>query len=211
MARARADVARPTGWYASGGKRLLDVAAVLPIIAVAAPVLAIVGLALRVRLGPGVVLRQRRVGRDAEEFEMFKFRTMENSRRLAAPDDFNEADRRSSHKSISDPRHTRLGRVLRKFSIDELPQLLNVLNGDMSLVGPRPQMVEQASPSFRAHPRHLVRPGLTGPFQVSPLRSCGDLEAGLDIDQEYVESLSLRGDISFLVGTLFALVRGTGS
>ncbi len=201
----------PSGWYASGGKRVLDLAAVLPIIAVAAPVLATAAVALRIKLGPGILLRQTRVGRNAEEFEMLKFRTMEQTRRLIEPDGFNGEDRRSSHKSITDPRHTRLGRTLRKFSIDELPQLFNVLKGDMALVGPRPQLAVRASPSFRAHDRHLVRPGLTGPFQVSPLRSHGDLDAGLDIDHDYVESLNLRGDLAFLFGTLFALLRGTGN
>lgn len=201
----------PSGWYVSGGKRALDIFAVLPIIVIAVPVLATAALALRIKLGPGILLRQTRVGRDAQEFEMLKFRTMEHSRRVRPPDGFGGDDRRDTHKSSSDPRHTRLGRMLRKFSIDELPQLLNVLKGDMSLVGPRPQLAERASPSFRSHVRHFVRPGLTGPFQVSPLRSGGDLDAGLTIDQNYVESLNLRSDLKFLFGTLFALVRGTGS
>jgi len=201
----------PTGWYASGGKRIFDVVTVLPMIVLAAPVLALAALALRIKLGPGILLRQTRVGRDADEFDMLKFRTMEHSRRLDRPDGFEGQDRRNTHKSSSDPRHTRLGRMLRKFSIDELPQLLNVLKGDMSLVGPRPQLAERSSPSFRAHPRHLVRPGLTGPFQVSPLRSKGDLDAGLDIDAGYVDALNMRRDLSFLVGTFVALIKGTGN
>lgn len=201
----------PSGWYASGGKRALDVVAVIPILLAASPFLLAGAVALRIKLGPGILLRQTRVGRSAEEFEMLKFRTMEHSRRVERPDNFDGTDRRNTHKSASDPRHTRLGRMLRKFSIDELPQLFNVLKGDMSLVGPRPQLAERASASFRAHPRHLVRPGLTGPFQVSPLRSHGDLDAGLDIDAGYVDSLNLRGDLAFLFGTLFALVKGTGN
>ena len=201
----------PSGWYASGGKRIFDTVAVVPMIVLAAPILASAALALRIKLGPGILLRQTRVGRDADEFDMLKFRTMEQSRRLERPDGFEGQDRRSNHKSSSDPRHTRLGRMLRKFSIDELPQLLNVLKGDMSLVGPRPQLAERASPSFRAHPRHLVRPGLTGPFQVSPLRSKGDLDAGLDIDAGYVDALNMRSDLSFLVGTFVALIKGTGN
>lgn len=203
--------ATPSGWYVSGGKRALDLAAVVPIIVVAAPVLAVAAVALRIKLGPGVLLRQTRIGRGAEPFEMLKFRTMEHSRRIRPPDTFEGEDRRNGHKSSSDPRHTRLGRLLRKFSVDELPQLFNVLRGDMSLVGPRPQLAAQASPTFRAHARHFVRPGLTGPFQVSPLRSQGDLDAGLDIDANYVETLNLRSDLSFLVGTFVVLVRGTGS
>lgn len=201
----------PSGWYASGGKRVLDVVAVLPILLIASPFLVAGAVALRIKLGSNILIRQTRVGRSDEEFEMLKFRTMEHSRRIEHPDGFDGQDRRNTHKSSSDPRHTRLGRMLRKFSIDELPQLFNVLKGDMSLVGPRPQLAERASASFRAHPRHLVRPGLTGPFQVSPLRSQGDLDAGLDIDEGYVESLNLRSDLSFLFGTMFALVKGTGN
>ena len=211
-AEATAAATSPSGWYASGGKRVLDIAAVVPIIVAASPVLVIAAFALRIKLGPGIVLRQTRVGRNAAEFGMLKFRTMEHSRRnQVAADAFAGEDRRNTHKSTSDPRHTRLGRMLRKFSIDELPQLFNVLKGDMSLVGPRPQLAERASASFRAHPRHLVRPGLTGPFQVSPLRSQGDLDAGLHIDEAYVDSLNMRSDLSFLGSTMVALVKGTGS
>ncbi len=210
-AEARSETYAPSGWYANGGKRAFDIAAVVPIIVLASPILAAAAIALRIKLGPGVVLRQNRVGRHADEFGMLKFRTMEHSRRVDAPDGFDGKDRRNTHKSSSDPRHTRLGRLLRKFSIDELPQLFNVLKGDMSLVGPRPQLADRASSSFRAHPRHLVRPGLTGPFQVSPLRSQGDLDAGLDIDQGYVEKLNMRSDVAFLVGTFVALLKGTGT
>ena len=200
----------PTGWYASGGKRALDLVVTVPLLLVMSPVLLIAGLALRLKLGPGIVLRQERIGRNAKPFSMLKFRTMEHSRRNSPPDSWDGKDRRTGHKSSSDPRHTQLGRMLRKFSVDELPQLINIVKGDMSLVGPRPQMAAVASPSFRAHPRHQIRPGLTGPFQVSPLRSGGNLDAGLEIDADYVENLTLRSDLKFLFGTISALVRGTG-
>ncbi len=207
----------PTSWYRAAGKRLVDLLIVIPLLLLALPVLALAALALRIKLGPGIVLRQRRIGRNATVFRMYKFRTMEHSRRASTADRRDDSDgprdtdRRNGHKSSTDPRHTGLGRTLRKFSVDELPQLVNVLRGDMSLVGPRPQMADVASATFRAHPRHLVRPGLTGPFQVSSLRASGNLDAGLDIDLNYVEHLTFRSDLAFLFGTLLALVRGTGS
>lgn len=201
----------PTGWYASGGKRAIDFVIVIPLLMLALPVLVAAAGALRIKLGKGIVLRQERIGLDAEPFSMYKFRTMEHSRRLLPPDAWDGPDRRNNHKSSSDPRHTDLGRILRKFSIDELPQLFNVLRGDMSLVGPRPQLVTAASPSLRTHCRHHVRPGLTGPFQISPLRPGGDLDAGLGIDADYVENLTLRNDLRLLSGTLLALIGGTGS
>lgn len=209
--------AAPTGWYPSGGKRVVDLVTVIPVVVLASPLLVVAALALRIELGRGIVLRQRRVGREATVFTMFKFRTMEHSRRTNSVDRrgiksrLTGTDRRHGHKSPHDPRHTALGRILRKFSIDELPQLVNVLRGDMSLVGPRPQLADVASPSFRAHPRHLVRPGLTGPFQVSPMRSGGSLDAGLGIDADYVQNLSFRNDVKFLCRTVAALVRGTGN
>ena len=208
---AVAAVRPQTNWYAAGGKRLFDLVIVIPLLVVSAPVLLLAAAALRVKLGPGILLRQERIGRDAVPFEMFKFRTMEHSRRVAPYDGWSGPDRRTGHKSSTDPRHTTLGRMLRKFSVDELPQLLNILRGDMSLVGPRPQVAAVASPSFRAHVRHQVRPGLTGPFQVSPLRSGGNLDAGLGIDADYVENLTLRSDLRFLLGTVTALVGGTGN
>jgi lipopolysaccharide/colanic/teichoic acid biosynthesis glycosyltransferase len=201
----------PTGWYASGGKRAIDVVVVIPLLVLAAPVLTATAVALRIKLGPGIVLRQERIGRHAAPFAMYKFRTMELSRRTVSPEMWDGPDRRRGHKRASDPRHTTLGRMLRKFSIDELPQLVNVLKGDMSLVGPRPQLIAVASPSFRAHRRHQIRPGLTGPFQVSALRAEGDLEAGLDIDSSYLDNLSLRNDLRVLLSTLVALSNGTGS
>ncbi len=201
----------PTGWYASGGKRVVDLLIVAPLLVVASPILLLAAGALRAILGPGIVLRQERIGRDSQPFTMYKLRTMEHSRRTMPHDRWDGQDRRTGHKNDSDPRHTRLGRMLRKFSVDELPQLINVVRGDMSLVGPRPQVAAVASASFRAHPRHLVRPGLTGPFQVSPLRVEGNLDNGLAIDAAYVERLEFRGDLRFLVSTVRALVGGTGS
>ena len=118
-------------------------------------------------------------------------------------------------KIADDPRVTRVGRFLRRTSIDELPQLINVLRGEMSLVGPRPEVYSIAlERGYVDHPRHEVRPGITGPYQTSDLRLNGDLRDGLHIDSDYVEKLSFRDDVRYLVrtiGTLFGFGSSSGS
>ncbi len=205
-------VPSPTGCYARAGKRSLDLVVALSAFVALAPILALTWLTLRCTVGRGVVLRQRRIGRHGDEFCLLKFRTMHHCRRSSDEyDDWRGDDRRETHKSDDDPRHTRVGRIVRKFSLDELPQLFNVVRGDMSVVGPRPELASAAASSFRAHSRHLVRPGLTGPFQVSDLRRSGDLRRGLALDTDYVQQLSLRNDVGYLLRTVRCLVRGTGS
>lgn len=197
--------------YRKGGKRVLDLCLAAGVILIFSPILLSVWLSLRVTLGSGVLLRQERVGKDGSPFTLLKFRTMDNCRRKGSWLPSGRVDRRLTHKSARDPRHTRLGRVFRKFSFDELPQLFNVLAGDMSLVGPRPELHAQASEDFRSHVRHDVRPGLTGPFQVSDLRGTGDLSSGLALDERYVQTLSFKHDLELLRGTLAPLVNGSGS
>lgn len=205
------------GWYPAAGKRWLDLGASSMLLILASPVLALVAIGLRLQLGAGVILVQKRVGRDGQAFSMLKFRTMERSRREGTPipveltDDYGGPERRTHHKSHDDPRHTRLGRLVRKFSLDELPQVVNVVRGDMSLVGPRPELDDVASDAFRGHIRHTVRPGLTGPYQISELRRHGRLEAGLELDAAYATSVSLRNDLRLLAKTAGVLFRGTGS
>ena len=132
-------------------------------------------------------------GAAARPFSVLKFRTMRPgpARRRAAVIE----DRRTTHKSERDPRHTGLGRQLRKWSLDELPQLWNVVRGDMSLVGPRPELVEVVE---RYEPwqrqRHLVRPGITGLWQVST-RGEGLMHLYTDVDLEYVATMSFRRDL----------------
>lgn len=205
-------LARSGIFYRPFGKRALDLVLTGIVLVPAAPVLILVWLGLRLTLGSEIVLRQDRVGRCGEAFDLLKFRTMQKCRRCPEQQhSFDETERRLTHKSHQDPRHTRLGRIVRKFSLDELPQLVNILKGDMSLVGPRPELVSVANREFLEHVRHDVRPGLTGPFQVSDLRGSGDLHAGLDLDEAYVANLGLVGDLRYLAGTTTALVRGTGS
>ncbi len=198
------------GPYQRVGKRLLDLSVAVPLTLALLPLLAVVWLSLRPVLGASLVLTQERVGRRGQAFNLYKFRTMHHDRR-GDDDAFDGEDRRQHHKSSNDPRHTAIGRLIRKFSLDELPQLLNICKGDMSLVGPRPELASVATPDFIAHPRHLVRPGLTGPYQVSPLRFAGRLDRGLPLDADYVSKVSLWRDVRYLLATVRVLVRGTGS
>lgn len=189
------------GVYASVWKPVIDRAlAVVLLIALLPTMLVIAGL-VRWRLGPGVIFRQARVGRNGEVFTIFKFRTMTPVCPLGGM---------GLVKSAADPRHTPLGRVLRKLSLDELPQLWNVVRGDMSLVGPRPEIVELVEQHrLWNHPRHMVRPGLTGRWQTSQWRS-RPLHEHVDEDLPYVRRITLLGDLRILAATVLAMVRRSG-
>lgn len=191
-----ADAVAPRLSYARGGKRVADVlvaALALPLVAlVAIPV----GIAIKREDGGPVLYRSRRVGRGMREFDMYKFRTM----RVAAPD-IRNADG-STFNSDTDARVTRVGHFLRRTSLDELPQLVNVLKGDMSLVGPRP------SPTGNRHlypaeylRKFDVRPGLTG-YNQSTMRNAATMDERVANDLYYVENLSGRLDLSIIVATI---------
>ena len=182
-------------------KRALDVAAAAAGLAVTAPALAAVAIAIRLETPGPIVLRQPRVGRGGREFGMFKFRTMVDNAHTIGP---------GWLVSEGDPRITRVGRFLRKWSLDELPQLANVLTGDMSIVGPRPTLryqVEQYTPFQRR--RLEVRPGITGWAQV-----CGRNELTwpqrIELDVWYVDHRSLWLDAKILARTVPLLFRPSG-
>lgn len=198
--------ARPVGgFYVDLLKPSLDRLFALGILILLAPVLAIAALALRATLGRGIIYRQQRVGRDGVPFTVLKFRTMQADRRLRRVDV--DVDRRITHKSAEDPRHTRLGRVIRATGIDELPQLVNVLRGEMSIVGPRPElpsMVERYQPW--EHARHAVRPGITGLWQIRERGRGARMHECVDIDLEYVDTIGFWTDLRILAATPYHLV-----
>jgi lipopolysaccharide/colanic/teichoic acid biosynthesis glycosyltransferase len=199
---------RARGVYERRFKRLFDLVGVIALSSIALPILLAVALLVRLKLGSGVFYSQERIGRNGEVFTIWKFRTMRPDRRLRQ--DTIAEDRRQQHKADHDPRHTRLGRLLRKLSLDELPQLWNVLRGDMSLVGPRPEIRSVAEArGYVDHIRHEVRPGMTGPFQTSDLRLSGDLRDGLEADAEYVQSISFRQDVVYLLKTVTTMLGGS--
>jgi lipopolysaccharide/colanic/teichoic acid biosynthesis glycosyltransferase len=183
-------------------KRALDLAVALPAAVVLSPVMAGVALMIR-RDSPGPALyRQTRVGLHGRPFTLLKFRTMVLG-----------AENMGAGLAVTegDPRITRLGQRLRRLSLDELPQLWNVVRGDMSLVGPRPTVafqVERYSPRQRR--RLLARPGLTGLAQVTG-RAALPWSERIEIDLRYVEGWSLRRDLGILARTAAVVLRGEGT
>ena len=179
---------------------------------VLSPVLILVALAVRMTSSGPVIFRQVRVGRDGRTFTVYKFRTMvvDAERRLDEIVHLNDSNE-VLFKLKQDPRVTRVGRVLRRLSIDELPQLVNVLVGDMSLVGPRPALPSETQRWGRTTARRvLVKPGITGLWQVSG-RSDLSWEDSVRLDLYYVENWSFAGDIQILWKTLSAVVRSHGA
>ena len=169
------------------------------------PVVAISALIVRIKLGSPVIYRQVRVGKDGEEFELLKLRTMIPDRRQASTT-FEGLDRRQVHKSPDDPRVLPAGRTLRAWRLDELPQLWNVVIGNMSLVGPRPELPEiVAQYEDWQHQRHAVKPGITGPWQVSA-RNGKLMHECTELDLEYLDRITFRHDFSLLVSTPFAMI-----
>lgn len=198
-------------------KRPLDIIGALVLLAVTLPLSLLIALAIRVGIGKGIFYRQNRVGLDGVPFTILKFRTMRPDRRRSEIGEDTgipaEQDRRSEHKVDDDPRHTGLGRLLRRVSLDEIPQFINVLRGDMSLVGPRPEVVGIAEArGYLSHARHEVRPGMTGPYQVSNLRLNGDLRDGLHLDEQYVHNLTFKSDLRYVLKTVGVMLgRSSGS
>jgi lipopolysaccharide/colanic/teichoic acid biosynthesis glycosyltransferase len=196
--------------YVLALKRLLDAWLTLLLLVLCLPVMGGIALALRLSARGPILYRQQRIGQHGVPFTVYKFRTMTSDRRT------NEQrvhfpDRRQRHKSETDPRVTRIGRVLRRTSLDELPQLLNVLRGEMSLIGPRPelpQIVARYAPW--QHERHLVRPGITGWWQVNG-RSGLPMHEHTDLDIAYVRRISPQLDLLILLKTAKAVVSRHGA
>ncbi len=199
----------PTGPYLRVGKRLFDITVATALLFVLTPFVLLVSVLSFYLLGSPVFYRQQRVGRFGRTFVMLKFRSMLPCRRLGS-EQIDHADRRGTHKSLSDPRHTTFGRLMRRSSVDELPQLINVLRGDMSLVGPRPELPQIAeSHGLMNHVRHSVRPGLTGLWQISEDRP-GFVHENVRYDVLYTQTVSFRTDLMILIRTIPVLLRCGG-
>ncbi len=193
-------------------KRLSDVILTGLGLIVISPLLLVIALAIKLEDGGPVLFRQTRVGLDGRTFTMIKFRSMcvDAEQRLAALVERNEGAG-PLFKLTTDPRITRIGRMLRKFSLDELPQLFNVLGGSMSLVGPRPPLQSEVDAyGADARRRLLVTPGLTGLWQVSG-RSLLSWEETVRLDLRYVENWSLTFDLHILWKTVFAVLAKRGA
>jgi lipopolysaccharide/colanic/teichoic acid biosynthesis glycosyltransferase len=189
-------------------KRSADVVLATLAVVVLAPVALVVAALVLLSLGRPVLYRQTRIGLAGRPFVMLKFRTMRPDRRKVRTPVATE--RRRYHKSRDDPRHTRVGRLLRRSSLDELPQLVNVLRGEMSLIGPRPELPHVvAGYAPWEHERHRVRPGLTGLWQISA-RGEGHMHHYTHLDVQYVRTLSFRNDLWLALRTVPALLRRRG-
>ncbi|MBG0813272.1 sugar transferase [Planomonospora sp. ID82291] len=186
-------------------KRLLDIAVALIGLLVTAPLLALCALAVRCEGGPGVLFRQSRVGLGGRRFQMLKLRTLH-------PSDPRESETRWS--IAGDERVGRVGRLLRRTSLDELPQLWNVLRGDMSIVGPRPErpfFVDQFSRSLPHYAsRHRVPAGITGWAQVHGLRGDTSIEDRARLDNHYIDGWTLRSDLKIIARTVGSVLRPSG-
>lgn len=209
---ATSDVTGTSGAYAALGKRLFDTAIVLLTAVFWLPLIAICALLVAMD-GYNPFYTQLRVGQNGRIFRMLKLRSM-----VPDADDLLEAhlatdpeariEWDTTQKLKQDPRITRIGRIIRKTSIDELPQLFNVLFGDMSLVGPRPFMTSQ-SELYDGEAYYHLRPGLTGFWQVSD-RNEGSFAGRVDFDEAYLKDMSLRTDLRVLTKTVGVVVRATG-
>lgn len=193
-------------------KRAFDIVASALSLLIAGPIIGVLALLVRLTSPGPAFFRQTRVGRDGTTFTMIKLRTMV----VTAERDLDALRAQSEgagplFKMKNDPRVTRLGAVLRRFSLDELPQIWNVLRGDMSLVGPRPPLPrEVADYDAPARRRLLITPGLTGLWQVGG-RSELSWEESIRLDLYYVENWSLRGDLAIILRTLGVLIRPSGA
>lgn len=183
-------------------KRVFDVVGSVVLLGLLSPLLLAIAASVRLAGGHGPVLfRQARVGRHGESFEIFKFRTMVDRAEQLLPADY---------KCPDDPRVTGVGRVLRSTSMDELPNLLNVLRGEMSLVGPRPILSDESRLRRWPAGRLAVLPGITGLWQVSG-RSATGFDERVRLDLEYVERRSLSLDLAILLRTFGVVLARKGA
>ena len=195
-------------------KRVSDLVFASVGLMLAIPLMTLIAIAIKVESRGPVFFRQRRVGLGGREFMMWKFRSMYHEAELRQHEiaHLNPYEDARLFKLPDDPRITRVGRLLRRFSLDELPQLFNVLGGDMSLVGPRPPLPREVK---RYEQRHLVRlsvvPGLTGPWQVNGRNLITDFEEVVRLEREYIESWSLRSDIEIILRTVGVVLSGKGA
>ncbi len=194
----RASPPAGNAWYLRSGKRTLDLFVAVAMSVLLAPILAAMTVLVFLTLGRPVLFRQRRPGRGGRPFELLKFRTMR------------EAPHGTGDPPPDAERLTTFGKLLRRTSLDELPELWNVLRGDMSLVGPRPLLMEYLPLySPKQARRHEVRPGITGWAQVNG-RNALSWEEKFHLDVEYVDRCSLAMDLRILAMTAAAVVTGRG-
>jgi lipopolysaccharide/colanic/teichoic acid biosynthesis glycosyltransferase/GT2 family glycosyltransferase len=193
-------------------KRGIDLLGACGGLAVASPLMALIAVAIKIESRGPVIFSQWRAGRDGKPFRIYKFRTMVDGAEAMREDLVRAMGLQEPVLKIRpDPRVTRLGRVLRRWSLDELPQLYNVLRGEMSLVGPRPEEIDVVNMYSAWHRQRLrAAPGITGPMQVNG-RAALPLDERVRLELEYINAASIREDIKILKKTMGAVLSGDGS
>jgi exopolysaccharide biosynthesis polyprenyl glycosylphosphotransferase len=193
-------------------KRAFDICASLCAIVVLSPVFIATAIAIRCEDGKAAVFSQRRVGKNGKRFSMYKFRSMRTDaeKLLKKLKEQNEAEG-PVFKMKEDPRITRVGKFIRKYSIDELMQLFNVLKGDMSIVGPRPALPREVSKyDAYARQRLLVKPGLSCYWQISGRSDIG-FDEWMQLDVKYIKEMSFLTDLKIILRTIPAVLKGEGA
>ena len=187
---------KPYGPYERFIKRALDAFLATEALIVLSPILIITAILVRIKLGSPVLFTQDRPGKDEKIFKLYKFRSMTNQRD------------ENGKLLPDDARLTKFGRILRSTSLDELPELLNIIKGDMAVIGPRPLLVEYLSYyTAEEHHRHDIRPGLTGWAQVNGRNAIGSWEERFAYDLEYVNHVSFAMDLKVLYTTVIKVVK----
>lgn len=196
-------------------KRLIDIVGSIFGVILTIPFIFVVGIAIKLEaksLKAKVFFVQERVGKDGKLFKMIKFRSMQEDAEEQLKNLLHKNEVKGAmFKMKNDPRVTRVGKFIRKTSIDELPQFFNVLIGDMSLVGPRPPLMrEVVQYSEMDKARLLVKPGITGLWQVT-VRNNADFDVMVKLDLKYIESLCFSKDITILLNTILAVIHPNGA
>ncbi|OUN48427.1 UDP-phosphate galactose phosphotransferase [Enterococcus cecorum] len=196
-------------------KRLIDIVGSIVGVVLTIPFIFVVGIAIKLEsksLRAKVFFVQERVGKDGKTFKMIKFRSMQEDAEEQLKNLLHKNEIKGAmFKMKNDPRVTKVGKFIRKTSIDELPQFFNVLIGDMSLVGPRPPLMrEVVQYSEKDKARLLVKPGITGLWQVT-VRNNADFDVMVRLDIEYINNICLNDDIKILLKTILAVVKPNGA
>ena len=196
-------------------KRLIDIIGSIVGVVLTIPFIFIVGIAIKLEaksLKAKVFFVQERVGKDGKLFKMIKFRSMQEDAEEQLKNLLHKNEIKGAmFKMKNDPRVTKVGKFIRKTSIDELPQFFNVLIGDMSLVGPRPPLMrEVVQYSAKDKARLLVKPGITGLWQVT-VRNNADFDVMVKLDIKYIKHLSIKEDLKIIFKTVVAMVRPNGA
>jgi lipopolysaccharide/colanic/teichoic acid biosynthesis glycosyltransferase len=205
--------ARNKRWYECWGKRALDLVASILLVILFCPLFLVTTILIVCTSRGPILFRQQRVGKEGIPFTMFKFRTM---KRVASEDSITRHARDLASRGVlfkidSDPRITRVGMLLRRLSLDELPQFFNVIKGEMSLVGPRPLILFMVAPYPEENrQRNAIVPGLTGLWQISARGESSSVLQMIEYDVAYRKKLSFHYDLRILAKTIPIVIRGTG-